>query len=84
VSGDLEVPAALLPEKNPGVLRKKWIGVQSRSAYFGEEEKSLFPAGFEPRIFQPLAYSLYLLLYSISFLNRRMLIYKRPLIKKNS
>jgi hypothetical protein len=46
--GELHVPAALTPEKNPAPLNSRLGGPQGRPERFGEERRLLHLSGFEP------------------------------------
>jgi hypothetical protein len=56
VIGQLYVPAALHPGKDPWYpLDRRLSGSQSRSRRGGEEKNSQPPPGLEPPIIQPVA-----------------------------
>jgi hypothetical protein len=54
VSGKLQAPAALPPEKEPRYLLDRRLGgPQSQSGREGEEKKFLHVPGIEPRSYSP-------------------------------
>ena len=59
VSGQQHDPAVLYPRKDPVPIDRRLGGPQGRSG--GAE--NLYPPGFDPRIVQPVAQSLYQLGY---------------------